>query len=394
MTAVIHPVAVDPPTDPARAESEPVTATLAVRVPAAARDLATVILATLAVIFALEWAQSFVISLLLGILFAYTLNPLVAWLERIRIPRVAGTLIVMVGVVCAIALGTYSLRDQVQTILDQLPTAVSKLSASLAASPRGEATTLQKVQTAASEIEKATSQAPDTTPAPRKPVTVVVVDAPHFKIGNYLWANSGGVAGMIGQGAMVIFLTLFLLISGDTFKRKLVRLAGPSLSNRKITVRVLDDINHSIQRYMLMLLATNLLLALLTWITMRLIGLENAGVWAVTAGLLHIIPYLGPIVTAAGIGLAAFVQFDSVSTGLLVAAASMVIAMVVGTFVTTWMTGRIARMNTVAVFVALLFWGWLWGIWGMLLSVPITAIIKVVAQRVDRLEHVAELLGD
>lgn len=394
MTAVIHPVAVDPPAEPARAGLEPVTATLAVRVPAAARDLATVILATIAVVFALEWAQSFVISLLLGILFAYTLNPLVAWLERVRIPRVAGTVIVMVGVVGAIALGTYSLRGQVQTILEQLPTAVSKLSASLAASPRGEATTLQKVQTAASEIEKATSQAPDKTPAPRKPVTVVVVDTPPFKIGNYLWANSGGVAGMIGQGAMVIFLTLFLLISGDTFKRKLVRLAGPSLSNRKITVRVLDDINHSIQRYMLMLLATNLLLALLTWIALRWIGLDNAGVWAVTAGLLHIVPYLGPIVTAAGIGLAAFVQFDSVSTGLLVAAASMAIATMIGTFVTTWMTGRIARMNTVAVFVALLFWGWLWGIWGMLLSVPITAIVKVVAQRVDRLEHVAELLGD
>lgn len=72
----------------------------------------------------------------------------------------------------------------------------------------------------------------------------------------------------------------------------------------------------------------------------------------------------------------------------------MAIATVIGTFVTTWMTGRIARMNTVAVFVSLLFWGWLWGIWGMLLSVPITAIVKVVAQRVDRLEHVAELLGD
>jgi predicted PurR-regulated permease PerM len=193
---------------------------------------------------------------------------------------------------------------------------------------------------------------------------------------------------------MVLFLTLFLLLSGDTYKRKLVRLTGPSLSHRKITVHVLDDINESIQRYMLMLLATNLLVALLTWAVLRWIGLENAGAWAVAAGLLHLIPYVGPSVTAIGIGLAAFLQFDALSTASLVAAASLAIATVVGTFVATWMTGRIAKMNTVAVFVSLLFWGWIWGIWGMLLSVPITVILKVIAQRVEQLEPIAELLGD
>jgi predicted PurR-regulated permease PerM len=143
-----------------------------------------------------------------------------------------------------------------------------------------------------------------------------------------------------------------------------------------------------------MLLATNVLVGLLTWIALRWIGLDNAGAWAVAAGLLHVIPYFGPAVTAAAIGMAAFMQFDALSMALLVAGASMAIATVVGTFITTWMTGRIARMNTAAVFVSLLFWTWLWGVWGMLLSMPITAIIKVVAQRVEQLEPVAELLGD
>lgn len=112
------------------------------------------------------------------------------------------------------------------------------------------------------------------------------------------------------------------------------------------------------------------------------------------AGLLHVIPYFGPAVTASVIGMAAFMQFDSVSPALLVAVASLAIATVVGTFITTWLTGRIAKMNTVAVFVSLLFWTWLWGVWGMLLSMPISAIVKVVAQRVEQLEAVAELLGD
>ena len=353
-----------------------------------------VILATVSVVFALEWAQSFFISLLLGILFAYTLNPLVVWLERVRIPRGMGASVVMVGVVCALVLGTYSLRGQMQTILDQVPEAVTKLSAGLASLRKGQASTMQKVQTAASEIEKATSEAAGTASTPKQPATRVVIEPPGSKLGNYLLVGSLGAAGMIGQAAMVIFLTFFLLLSGDTFKRKLVRLTGPSLSSRKIAVHILFDINASIQRYMFMLLTTNVLVGLLTWIALRWIGLENAGAWAVAAGLLHVIPYFGPAVTAAGLGMAAFMQFDALSTALLVAASSLTIATFVGTFVTTWMTGRIARMNTAAVFVSLLFWAWLWGLWGMLLSIPITVIVKVIAGHVEQLESVAELLGD
>src|ERR1700730_8176447 len=199
---------------------------------------------------------------------------------------------------------------------------------------------------------------------------------------------------VLAQAATVVLLVFFLLIGGDTFKRKLVRLTGPSLSKRKITVQILDDINGSIQKYMFMMLATNLLVALLTWIALSWIGLENAGAWAVAAGLLHIVPYLGPGVTAIAMGMAAFMQFESFAMALLVAGASLAIATVVGTFVTVWMTGRIANMNSAAVFISLLFWGWLWGVWGMLLSIPIIVIVKVVSQHVEQLSPMAELLGD
>lgn len=365
-----------------------------VRLPESGHGLALIILATVAVIFVLEWAQSLVISLLLGILFAYTLNPLVVWLQRLHIPRVVGTTIVMTGVVCALALGTYALRGQMQTILDQLPEAATRLSSSLASLREGQESTMRKIQTAASEIEKATNQAAGVPATPKRTATRVVMDAPGFKFGDYVWAGSMGVAGLIGQAAMVLFLTFFLLLSGDIYKRKLVRLTGPTLSNKKITVHILDDINESIQRYMLMLLATNVLVGLLTWIALRWIGLENAGAWAVGAGLLHVIPYFGPAVTAAAIGMAAFMQFDALPAALMVTGASLAIATIVGTFVTTWVTGKIAKMNTAAVFVSLLFWTWLWGVWGMLLSMPITTMVKVVAERVEQLEPVAELLSD
>ncbi len=159
-------------------------------------------------------------------------------------------------------------------------------------------------------------------------------------------------------------------------------------------MQILDDINDSVQKYLFMLLLTNVLVAVLAWIVFRWIGLENAGAWAVASGLLHVIPYLGPGVTAAATGMAAFMQFDSLSMAVLVCGASLAIATIVGTFVTTWMTGRIAKMNAAAIFVSLLFWGWLWGIWGMLLSIPIIVIVKVVSQHVEQLQPVAELLGE
>ena len=367
----------------------------AVHTPVDAQSWALIIVATIAVVFALEWAQSFFIPLSLAVLLAYTLNPLVVWLEQTRIHRVIGASLVIVAVICALVFGTYSLRGQMLTIIEQLPEAASQLSTNLAKLGKGQLGAMQKVQTAANQLEQAASQATGIPIAPKKPATRVVIDDPSaFKIGNFLWAGSMGAVGYIVQATMVIFLVFFLLLSGDTYKRKLVRLTGPSLSNKKITVQILSDINQSIQRYMFMLLITNVLVALLTWIAFHWIGLDNAGAWAVAAGLLHIIPYLGPGLMAIATGMVAFMQFDSFPMALLVSGAWLLIAIFVGTFVTTWMTGRIARMNSAAVFISLLFWGWLWGVWGMLLSVPIIVIIKVVSEHVESLQPVAELLGD
>ncbi len=366
----------------------------ATRMPVDARGLALGILAALASVLALSWAQGFVVPLLLGIVISYTLNPLVGWLEAIKIPRVVGTVMVMASVIGALVLGTYSLRGQMQTIIEQLPEAATKFATGIARMQISQIGNMQKMQKAATEVEKAASQAAGSSAAPPEPATHVIVDKPTFKVGNFLWENSMGALGVMGQAAMVVFLVFFLLLGGDTFKRKLVRLTGPTLSKKKITVQILDDINGSIQKYMLMLLTTNLLVALLSWTAFHWIGLENAGAWAVAAGLLHVVPYLGPGVTAIATGMAAFMQFESFPMALLVAGTSLSIATLVGTFVTTWMTGRIAHMNSAAIFISLLFWGWLWGVWGMLLSIPIIVIVKVVSQHVEQLHPMAELLGD
>jgi predicted PurR-regulated permease PerM len=366
----------------------------AVHVSVHARGLSLAVLTVLATVFALSWAQAFVIPLLLGIIISYTLNPPVAWLEAVRVPRVVGTVIVMASMVGVLGLGAYSLRGQMQAIIEQLPDAAVKVSAGIARMQANKSGNMQKVQSAATEVEKATNQAVGATPLPRQPATHVIVDQPAFKLGNFLWQNSMGALGALGQATMVIFLVFFLLLGGDMFKRKLVGLAGPTLAKRRITVQILDEINGSIQKYMFMLLTTNLLVVALNWVALGWIGLDNAGAWAAAAGLLHVVPYLGPGVTAVAMATAAFLQFESLPTALLVAGTSLAIATVVGTFVTTWMVGRIASMNSAAVFISLLFWGWLWGIWGLLLAIPIIVILKVVSQHVEQLHPLAELLGD
>ena len=365
---------------------------LTTRVSLNVRGLALTIVTTVVVVFALQWAENFFVPLLLGIIIAYTLNPLVAWLERIKIPRMVGATLVMLAVLGGSALVTIPLRGQVESILDQLPAAASKLSSALRSMGRGRANTVQKVQAAAREIEQATSQATDIPSMPKQAATHIVIDQPKLKLGDLVMAGSMGAFGFISEAMMVLILVFFLLLSGDTFKRKLVRLTGPSLSDKKITVRILDDINLSIQSYMFTLLVANVLLALLTWITFYGIGLDNAGGWAMAAGILHVIPYLGPALTAGATGMAAFMQFGSLWMALVVSVSSLAIATFVGIFIVTWLTEKFASMNSVSVFIALLFWGWLWGAWGLLLAIPIMCIVKVVSEHIEELQPLAELL--
>jgi predicted PurR-regulated permease PerM len=297
----------------------------------------------------------------------------------------------MVMILCGSGIVLGKVHGQFESIVEGLPVTTHKLSRLLASSVNGQPGAIEKMQALATEIEQATAGADARRAAKRQ---APAAGYPSFKVVDWVWAGSLGLLGFISQATMVLFLVFFLLLSGDIFKRKLVKLTGPSLSKKKITVHILDDINTSIQNYMFMLLVTNTLLALLMWVVLRSIGLENAGAWAIVAGLLHIMPYFGPLLATSATGLVAFMQFESFKMMLLVAGSSLLIATLVGTVITTWMTGRIARMNPAAVFVSLLFWGWLWGVWGLLLGVPVIVILKVVAERIEGMEVIAEMLGE
>jgi predicted PurR-regulated permease PerM len=349
------------------------------------------ILATLAVILFLQWAQEFLVPLVFSILIAYMLNPVINWMGRCRIPRVVAATLVIVALVCGTGFALESLRGQFVEMIERLPAAAYKLSSAVTRSAKDKSSTIQQMQAAANELERATNRATGTRAVPERAATA---GPPLFHLREWLVIGSMSAISFIVQAVMVIFLVYFLLLSGETFKRKLVKLVGPSLANRRITVQILSDINHSIQRYLFVLLVTNLMLAVLMWMGLKVIGLQSAEAWAVTAGLVHLIPYFGPLFITVTTGISAFMQYQSFYMMLVTAAWSLIVATFVGMLVTTWMTGKIAKMNPAAVFISLLFWGWLWGLWGLLLGIPITVIFKVTAEHIEKLRPFAEFLGD
>ncbi len=345
------------------------------------------IIAVLAVVFGLHLAGDFVIPLVISVILSYALDTPVSFLNRrARLPRVVAATIVVVALLAVMAFGIASLRGQVMSIVDSLPQTAQKVSRSVAGFNAGSGSILDKLRAAANAVN-----APE---KPRSDGARVVVTRPADKLDDMLLAGSMGIAEFLGQALMVIFLVFFLLLSGDSFKRKFVHLSGRNLSEKKISVHMLDEIHRSIRLYMMMMVVTNVLLGLLTWLAFRWIGLNNAGTWAVVAGALHVIPYFGPLLVALFTGVAAVVQFGELGPALLVAGVSLLIAAVIGFVVQTWMTGRIAKMNPVAVFVILLLFTWAWGLWGTLLSIPIAVIVKVVADHVEGFQGVAEFLGE
>ena len=159
------------------------------------------------------------------------------------------------------------------------------------------------------------------------------------------------------------------------------------------TLEALNEIHDQIQRYMLVNLFTSTLVGIATWLFFLGVGLENAAVWGIAAGVLNLVPYIGNVLIMGGSALVGFMQFGTLEMALLLAGFSFLVNAFEGLLLTPWLTSRANRMNPVAIFVGVLAWGWLWGAWGLLLGVPILAIIKAVCDRVDNLKAVGEILG-
>ena len=379
------------PSDPPQVTQFPEPPRLLLQMPVDVRNASLVVLAILASVFVLHWAKAVFIPVMLSVLFSYALSPVVNWLEAKHVPRWLSAAVLLLAILSAMGGTAYGLRAEAAQLIEALPTAAQKLGQAIRTRDKKTDSALDTVQKAASQIEQAArdSSAQPTT----RGATRVVIEAPRFNIKDYLWTGTIGLLTLIGQTTVVVFLTYFLMLSGDTFRRKLVKLAGPRLSTKKITLQALQEITGQIQRYLQVQLLTSVLVGVLTGLALLALGLENAAVWGVVAGVLNLVPYVGSLITGGASALVAFLQFGSVNMALAVGSASVVIHTVVGNLLTPWLTSRASRLSPVAVFMGLLAWGWLWGVWGLLLGVPILMMVKSICDRVEDFTPIGEFLG-
>lgn len=370
-------------------------APLVIRMPVDIRSVTLTVITVLAGILMLQYAKPVFIPVILGILISYVLGPAVTSMAKHGIPRVIGAFLVIAALCGAMGYGAYTLSDEVVGIVEELPRAAQKLRDQVKNSRRGggEDGLLAKVQSAATEIDEAAADASKPVPT-QQGVQVVQVIQPAFSASDYVWAGGRGVLSFLAQFAVVLFLVYFLLVTNDLFKRKIVKIAGPTLTKKKISVQIMDEINQQISGFLRVQVITSLLVAVVTGAALWWFGVDNYMIWGLLAGIFNSIPYLGPIVVTGGLAVVTFMQFDDLVRTSYVAATALAITSLEGWLLTPLLMSRAARMNPVAIFVGLLFWSWVWGVWGTILAVPMLMAIKSICDRVEDLQPIGELLGE
>jgi predicted PurR-regulated permease PerM len=356
------------------------------------RNVALVVIASAAAIALLHWAREVFIPIVLSILISYALEPIVAAFMRLRLPRVVAAVFVMLLFTGGIMYAGYALSDDAAAMVASVPEAAAKLRVALRHNNANPGT-IQQVQQAANEIQRAADEA-----AARNPVSAgvqrVQIEAPAIDVRGYLMWGSASAIAFAGQATLVVFFVFFLLASGDLVKRKLVTLAGPSLERRKITVQILNETDAQIERFLLLRVAASTIVGVATGLAFRGMGVNHPAIWGVAAGVFNTIPYFGPVIVAAATAVAGFLQFGTVTMAIYVAGVSAAITSLEGWLLTPWLTSRATRTNEVAMFIGLIFWSFVWGIWGTLLAVPMLGVMKAFCDRIEDLKPIGELLGE
>ena len=319
------------------------------------------LLTVLAVMGFLRFTRGLMIPIVIALLIACAAAPLVGWLDRIRVPRWLGAGIVVLLIASLAVVGTLALSGQLAAIVERLPEALEKLRADLAA--KG------SVFQAAGRL----------------------LDGPMSD--GALMRGSASAAAFAADVFVVFFLLYFLLFAGDRYAHLVVSVASRPLS-RKITSEILGDIYSQIRRFLMVQLLTSVIVGTATFLMLVLMGIEHAAFWAVLAGVGNTVPYFGPVIVSGGLAVVAMMQFGGTAQALWVSAGALAITSIEGWLIVPPLMGRAERMNVIAVFIGLLVWSWIWGVWGTILAVPMLAVIKAVADHIEPLQPIGELLGE
>lgn len=332
------------------------------------------ILAVIAALFLLREARALAIPIALGVLISYAFEPVVAWLERRRVPRWAGGALVLLAIAGACAAGAYSLTDDVMQVVEMAPKAlerareaiVSKLGIHVGA-----------FKSAASGLGMSAVGESGATQAALPLVQ----------------QGAAAVLGLAGHLVVIFFLIYFLLVSGRHVRNRLVEVTGPDPERRRTTATIIDDINTQIQRYLLVLVVTAIIVGVATWAVLAWMGVQHAAMWGILAGVFNSIPYFGPVIVCGGLFTVGMVQGGGIAQAFQLSGAALLITSLEGWLITPPLMGKAEGMSALAVFLGLLLWTWVWGGWGTVLAVPMLVVIKSVADHVERLKPLGRLMA-
>lgn len=340
----------------------------------------------------LYFGRPVLLPVVLSVFLFYALDPIVDRLASWRVPRALASVLVVLLLLGAVTGGAVAMWPQFDAVITRIPDATRNMGTSMRRMRSGSAreSAIAKVQAAAEAIDKAAAQSAAPPPTAAGTMRVEVTDP--WRVSDLLWSGGMGMFGLVGQGMSVLFLTIFLLVEDDAFKRKLVR-RMETLGSKRVTVQVLNDVASQVERFIWVQALTSAGVAVATAAALWALGVEQPVVWGVFAGLMNLVPYFGPVIVTAVVGMVAYLQFGTVGQAGLVAVTTIVITTIEGNFITPQLLSRAASLNLVATFVSIAFWSWLWGVAGMLLAMPMLMAFKVMCDRVEGWETVADMIG-
>lgn len=342
------------------------------------RSVALTGLFVLALFYTLYLGRSFFLPIVLALLLNFLLSPMMRLLRKLRIPTALGAAVVVFGLLGVLGLGIYELSGPAVQWAAQAPQSLRRLERKLSELKKP----VQTMSKATQQVEKITEVGSGT--SPRK------VEVQQETLGEKMFSQA---TALIAGGVVMFILLFFMLASGDLFLRKLIKVM-PSLGDKKRAVEIARQIETDISAYLSTITLINIGLGLAVWGILSLVGFPNPLLWGVLATVTNYIPYLGAILMIVVLAAVGFLTFDDVGQALMAPGAFIGLNIVESYIVTPIVLGRRLTLNPVVIFLGLTFWGWLWGITGALLAVPIMVVFKIFCDHSESMASIGEFLGD
>lgn len=323
-------------------------------------------------------AQSLLLPVVLAFLLSLVFSPLVRTLARFRIPRAISALAIALTLSASVIAGIYGLSGPVSGWIEEAPQIEQRLRLRLADLSEP----LDKLRDAQQQVTKATEQNDGD-----EDVQKVVVTEP-----NLISQAAQGAPDILAGIAMMLVLLLFILTAGDLVYEKLVR-ALPTFGDRRKGLRIAHDIEREVSRYLATISAINIVLGIVIGTLMAVIGLPNPVLWGIVAAVLNYVPVLGALTGVAIVAVVGLVSMQTTAEALLAPALYFAFTALEGQIITPALVGNRLRINSIAIVLGVAFWGWMWGVMGILVAVPLLIVTRVIANHVDGLGGLRELLG-